>query len=100
MLNLTRPRLLMSMALLCWLPSCVPEQPGSPAAALVGAGSDASARRAEIIRQIRRICPAPMTGVELARAADYVEAHPDALFLVSRLDLFDRQARVCRGESS
>ena len=70
-----------------------------PASAVVSArASDPAARRAEILRQIRAICPRAMTAAELVAAADHVEAHPEATPLVRRLDLFDRQSRICRGE--
>lgn len=70
-----------------------------PASAVVSAHTiDPGARRAEILRQIRVICPRPMAAAELTAAADHLDAHPEALALVRRLDLFDRQARVCRGD--
>ena len=68
-----------------------------PSAALTAAAAEPAARRTEIVRQIARVCPATMTPSELRAAADLVERHPDALVLVRRLDLFDRQSAVCRG---
>jgi hypothetical protein len=83
-----------------WLPSCAPERRVSPAPVvrLVEAGPSDAERRAEILRHLRAICPQPMTAAELTRAADHLETHPDALWLIQRLDLADRQARICRGE--
>jgi hypothetical protein len=87
--------LIVSMSL---LPSCAPEPPASPLAiAVAPAETSGAARRAEILRQIRAICPTPMTAAELTAAADYLEAHPDALALVGRLNLMDQQSRICRG---
>lgn len=82
------------------LPSCALAPPVSPPAAVPAPApwSDPDARRAEILRQIRAICPQPLTPAELAAAADHLDTHPDALPLVQRLDLADRQARICRGE--
>jgi hypothetical protein len=56
-------------------------------------------RRVEIIRQIRAICPTPMSAADLEAAAAYLETHPDAVKVIKRLDLFDRQSRICRGEA-
>lgn len=38
-----------------------------------------------------------MTAAELSAAAEYLEAHPDALPIVGRLDRFDLETHVCRG---
>ena len=83
-----------------WLPSCALEQRASPAPVvrLVETGPSDADRRAEILRHLRAICPQPMTAAELTRAADHLDTHPDALWLIQRLDLADRQARICRGE--
>ena len=85
------------MAALLSPPSCAPAPPASAVVSVRAA--DPATRRAEILRQIRAICPRPMTAAELTAAADHVEAHPEATPLVRRLDLFDRQSRICRGES-
>lgn len=81
------------------LPSCAREPPVSPLAITVAPTVEASTaeRRAEILKQIRPVCPTPMTAAELTAAADYLEAHPDALALVGRLNLMDKQSRICRG---
>ena len=68
-----------------------------PSAALTATAVEPSVRRAEIARQIARVCPATMTPDELRAAADLVERHADALVAVRRLGLFDRQSAVCRG---
>ncbi len=90
------PALIVSMF---WLQSCGRVPPASPQAITV-APTEASTvdRRVEILRQIRAICPTPMTATELTAAADYLESHPDAAALVGRLDLMDKQSRICRGE--
>lgn len=89
-------------ALMLSLPSCAPVPPASPPVAVVAPARDFTPddRRAEIRRQLRAICPQPMTSGDLTRAADALEAHPDILWMVRRLDLFDRQSRICRGGSS
>lgn len=78
------------------LASCVAART-PPSAALTATAADPGARRAEIARQLARVCPAPMTAAELTAAADLLDHHPDALAVVRRLDLFDRQSHVCRG---
>ena len=98
MLRHVLPRILVAMMLAPWLTGCESART-PPRAALIAAAGEPVARRAEIARQISRICPASMTPAELRRAADYVEVHPDALPLVTRLDLFDRQSHICRGEA-
>jgi hypothetical protein len=88
------------MGLMLWLPSCAPEPPVSPPAALVvaPAAADRDTRRATILAQVRAICPQTMLPADLTRAADYLEAHPDALWLVGRLNLMDKQSHICRGD--
>lgn len=44
-------------------------------------------------------CPMPLSPAALTRAADYLDAHPDAAPIVADLDTLDRQARTCRGEA-
>ena len=86
------------IALICSLPSCADAPRVSPPAAVaISAASGGDARRAEILRQVRAICPQPMTAAELTRAADWLDGHPDAYWLVGRLDIMDRQSRICRG---
>lgn len=93
-------RWMVPMGLMLWLPSCAPALPVSPPAALVAApaSADRDTRRATILAQVRAICPQTMTAADLTRAADYLEAHPDALWLVGRLNLMDKQSRICRGD--
>ncbi len=95
-------RLVPLILLIASLPSCALAPPGSPPAAVTRSAEDGGDRRSrtEILRQIRAICPQPMTAAELTAAADHLEAHPEALPLVRRLDLFDRQSRICRGDAS
>ena len=96
MLKPARPPIVAVMMLMPWLASCVGERP-PPVAALTATAAEPTARRAEISRRLARVCPATMTPAELTAAADILERHPDALALVRRLDLFDRQSAVCRG---
>lgn len=96
-----QPLRLLSILPMLWLPSCALVPDDSPPVAVAEAAEpDPSddARRAEILRQIRAICPQPMTADELTRAADHLDHHPEALWIIQRLDLADRQARICRGE--
>lgn len=58
------------------------------------------ARRAAIIEQLKAMCPMPLTPARLSRAADYLEAHPDAVGVVGDLNTMDKQSRTCRGEPS
>lgn len=101
-MNRRRPLLAPLILLIVSLPSCAPALPGSPPAAVIRSAEDGGEprSRAEIIRQIRAICPQPMTAAELTAAAAHLEVHPEALSLVRRLDLFDRQSRICRGDAS
>lgn len=95
------PRIAALMVSMLWLQSCAHEPPALPPMPMVlpaPAASPTEDRRPEIVKQLRAICPQTMTAAELEAAADYLEAHPDALVLVRRLDLFDRQSRICRGE--
>ena len=46
------------------------------------------------------VCPRPMTGAELTRAADALDALPrgrDLDFLAGQLERLDDGARICRG---
>ncbi len=97
------PRIAVLMVSMLWLQSCARGPGASPPMPMVlpaPAASPTEDRRPEIIRQLRAICPQTMTAAELNEAADYLKAHPDALVLVRRLDLFDRQSRICRGEKT
>lgn len=82
------------------LAACGPERP-PPVAAIrtVLARPTAETRRAEIKRQLSRICPVPLSDDALERAARFVEAHrdKDALAIVNELSRLDAEARVCRG---
>lgn len=86
-----------------WLAACDPERP-QPVAAIqtVLARPTAEARRAEIKRQLSRICPVPLDDDELERAARYVETHrdKDALAIINELSRLDAEARVCRGQDA
>jgi hypothetical protein len=71
-----------------------------PVAAVRTRGHDATERRAEIKRQIAKVCPAILTPDELERSADLVErlaGDADVVALVKRLFRFDSEARTCRG---
>jgi hypothetical protein len=84
-----------------WLAACDAERP-TPAAAIstVLARPTAEVRRAEIKRQLSRICPVPLSDDALEQAARYVETHrdQDALAIVNALSRLDAEARVCRGQ--
>lgn len=56
-------------------------------------------RRAEIRRQLARLCPVPLSAAALEHAAAYVETHRDAgaVAIVQDLSRLDAEARVCRG---
>jgi hypothetical protein len=58
-----------------------------------------AARKAEIARQLARLCPVPLSDAALERAAAYVETHRDAgsLAIVNDLSRLDAEARICRG---
>ena len=83
-----------------WLAACAPDRP-SPVAAIqaVQGKTTLEARRAEIKRQLSRVCPVPLSNDALERAARYVETHrdKDALAIVNELSRLDAEARVCRG---
>lgn len=93
-------RMLLSMVLtasMLSLQACE-RAPAAWAVATAAPGSSET-RRVEIVRQVRAICPTPMSATELEAAAAYLETHPDALRVIQRLDVFDRQSRICRGEA-
>jgi hypothetical protein len=85
------------------LQACAPERP-EPIAAIrtVLAQDTPAARKAEIRRQLAKICPVPLSDVALERAAAYVETHRDAgaVVIVRDLSRLDAEARVCRGAST
>jgi hypothetical protein len=85
------------------LGACGPERP-EPVAAIrtVLAQDTPAARKAEIRRQLAKICPVPLSDVALERAAAYVETHRDAgaVVIVRDLSRLDAEARVCRGAST
>jgi hypothetical protein len=86
--------------LMPWLSACDPERPAPVAAIqMVQGKTTPEARRAEIKRQLSRICPVPLSDDALERAARYVETHrdKDALAIVNELSRLDAEARVCRG---
>jgi hypothetical protein len=57
------------------------------------------ARKAEIRRQLARICPAPLSDVALERAASFIGAHrdKDAVAIIHDLSRLDAETQVCRG---
>lgn len=65
----------------------------------VTAQTTPEARKAEIKRQLARICPTPLGDADLERAAAFVETHrdKDAVAIVRDLSRLDAEARVCRG---
>jgi len=73
----------------------------NPRAALDTLKSRPQAERRAVIKQkLSRICPVPMSDSELERAAVYVERHAASLqarWIVGRLDRFDAESRICRG---
>lgn len=86
-----------------WLAACAPERP-PPIAAIqaINGKTTPEARRAEIRRQLSRICPVPLSDDALERAARYIETHrdKDAVAIVNALSRLDAEARVCRGEDA
>jgi len=71
-----------------------------PVAAIRTQATTHDARRAEIKRQIAKVCPVVLTPAELDRFAALVErlaADADVVAVVRRLFRFDSEARVCRG---
>lgn len=90
-----RARNFLPLALLAiWPPGCA-HAPPPKAVATVSA--KATNRQAEIKRQLAPICPNPLSAASLDRAADYLDAHPDAFPVVGDLDRLDRESRLCRG---
>ena len=85
-----------------WLGGCAPGPTQfAPVASIPAALAPAADRRAEIGRQLAKICPVPLTAAELdrlARLVDRLARDGEAVWLAGRLDLADLQARVCRGE--
>lgn len=75
------------------------ERPPIAAIRAVQAQATPEARRAEIRRQLARICPTPLSDADLERAAAFVETHrdKDAVAIVRELSRLDAEARVCRG---
>lgn len=77
-----------------------PQQIAPPVAAVKSTATTADARRAEIKRQIAKVCPGILTPAELDRFAALVErltGDADVVAVVKRLFRFDSEARVCRG---
>lgn len=90
-----RARNLLPLALLAiWLQGCAHEPPPK---AVTAVPAKAANRTAEIQRQLAPICPSPLPAASLNRAADYLDAHPDAFPVIGDLDRLDREARLCRG---
>lgn len=56
-------------------------------------------RKAEVIRQVRAICPTPLSNDELNWAAQYVEENRErgAVWLAGRLWEMNKETRICRG---
>ena len=77
-------------------PSCAPAPRVSPPAAVVSAAPEG--RRAQILSRVKAICPTPLSVADLDAAADLVERRPEAVAVVGRLNLMDKQSRICRGE--
>ena len=92
----SRPLLLIPLLL---LPACAPvnQRPSPVAVVRLPAVTDPAARRAEIKRQLARVCPVPLDDARLERAAAFVLAHPEAAPIVGDLSALDAQARACRG---
>lgn len=83
-----------------WLAACDPERPPPVAAIQAVQGKPTpEARKADIRRQLSRICPVPLSDAALERAALYIERHrdKDAVAIVNELSRLDAEARVCRG---
>lgn len=95
------PKSLLLLTILTpWLAACAPERPAPVAMVRTVLAQDApTARRAEIRRQLAKICPVPLSDAALERAAAYVETHRDAgtVAIVQDLARLDAEARVCRG---
>ena len=92
---------LMMLALL--LPGCALRPSAAPPTATIRATQpDAKARRAEIKRQLSKVCPVPLTAAELDRLADVVLRYPadaDVKAIVQRQDRMDDETAVCRGSA-
>ncbi len=87
-------------ALMLSLQACDGERPAPVAAVRTVLAQDTpAARRAEIRRQLSRLCPVPLSDAALERAAAFVETHRDAgaVAIVQDLSRLDGEARVCRG---
>ena len=77
-----------------------PQPIAPPVAAVRTTAATADARRAEIKRQIAKVCPGVLTPAELDRFAALVErlaGDADVVAVVQRLFRFDSEALVCRG---
>lgn len=77
-------------------------QQSAPVAAVKTQAATPDARRAEIRRQIAKVCPGVLTPDELDRYAALVErlaGDADVVAVVARLFRFDSEARICRGVS-
>lgn len=72
--------------------------PMSPPVAALPLPAGSPDRHAAIVHQIAPACPAPLSAAQLTRAADYLDAHPDAVAIIGDLDRLDRAARICRGQ--
>ena len=97
-----RPAKMPALIPLLWLGGCASAPPpiAPPLAAIRAEATTPAARRAEIVRQIAPVCPAPMTPGELDALATRLEASPNDAGLratAARLDRSDREARACRG---
>lgn len=91
------------MMLALWLPGCAKSPDVAPPVATVRATqSDAAARRAEIKRQLAKLCPTALTGAELERLATVIERYPadvDVKAIVQRQDRMDDETALCRGSA-
>jgi hypothetical protein len=56
-------------------------------------------RKAELVRQVRAICPTPLSNDELEWAAQYVEENREkgAVWLAGRLWEMNKETKICRG---
>ncbi len=87
---------LLPLILMSSLGACASAPGPAPA---VGAPSSGQGARRDIQAAIAPICSKPLTPAELERLAKLVETHrdPDTVWAAGKLDLLDREARVCRG---
>ena len=71
----------------------------APAVGAVLSRPTRDARKAEIKRQIAKVCPRPLDNDELEWAAQYVEEtrSKGAVWIAGRLLKMHRETRVCRG---